>query len=93
MYDVKLSNAVFSAQHDLPIIEKTVADVLREAAASAPDAPALTEISTSGEAKRRWTYSELLADVRTAGGCALHKIRPPRADRDLGSKRSRMGPA
>jgi fatty-acyl-CoA synthase len=76
MYDVKLSNAVFSAQHDLPIIEKTVADVLREAAASAPDAPALTEISTSGEAKRRWTYSELLADAERLAGALSTRYAP-----------------
>ncbi|WP_209426730.1 AMP-binding protein [Pararhodobacter sp. SW119] len=63
MYDVMLADAEFPAQHDLPLIDMTVADVLRNAAARAADAPALTEIALSGDAKRSWTYGELLADV------------------------------
>ncbi|MFO7855439.1 MAG: AMP-binding protein [Paracoccaceae bacterium] len=65
MYEVTLSEARFPAQDDLPLVEKTVADVIREAAAAAPDAPALTEIGMDGKPGRRWTYAELLADAET----------------------------
>lgn len=60
MYEVSLSEALFPAQEDLPIVEKTVGDVLREAAAAHPDAPALLEIDVAGEPGRSWTYGELL---------------------------------
>ncbi len=64
MYDVRLAKAHFPAQFDQFLIDKTVADVLRDAAAHAPDAPALTEITLSGVLGRTWTYGELLADTK-----------------------------
>ena len=63
MYQVTLDQALFPAQDDQPVIDKTVGQLLREAAASDGDAPAMVEVGMNGETGREWTYGELLRDA------------------------------
>ncbi|XUU61892.1 class I adenylate-forming enzyme family protein [Erythrobacter sp. HA6-11] len=67
MYDVKLTEAYFPAQTDTPMEERTIADVLREQAATRGDALALRELLADGSAGREWTFAELLSDAERAG--------------------------
>ena len=48
-----------------PIRESTVGSVLREVAARCPDRMALVEGISPSEARKTWTYAELLADSET----------------------------
>jgi fatty-acyl-CoA synthase len=49
-----------------PVLETTVGGILRTAAARHPDRVALVEGIPEVDARRRWTYAELLADAETA---------------------------
>ena len=67
---MSLTRSYWAADAGRPIVERTVGDVLRDAARDAPDRIALIEAvpagqpSLSGAARtdRTWTYSELLAE-------------------------------
>jgi fatty-acyl-CoA synthase len=48
-----------------PILETTVGGILREAASRHPDRTALVEGIPGADARRRWTYAELLAEAET----------------------------
>ncbi len=48
-----------------PILDTTVGGVLREVAARCPDRMALVEGISPSEARKTWTYAELLADAET----------------------------
>lgn len=63
MYQLALEQSYVPAQTDDVIIEMTVGDALREAAAATPDAEALVEGSADGLVMRTWTYRDLLADA------------------------------
>ncbi|MEM7684019.1 MAG: AMP-binding protein [Pseudomonadota bacterium] len=63
MYTLALTESYVPAQETTDIRDTTVGGLLRDVAASHPDSPALTEIKFDGEAGRRWTYGELLADA------------------------------
>ena len=53
----------WAADQSVPVLETTVGDVLRAAAAAAPDREALVEADGDGIVRRRWTYGQLLADA------------------------------
>jgi fatty-acyl-CoA synthase len=76
MYDVALASSYFPAQRDLPVIETTVGGVLREQAATTPDASALIEAGLAGECGRRWTFSELLSDAERLACGLLSRFSP-----------------
>ncbi|MCA1712138.1 MAG: AMP-binding protein [Actinobacteria bacterium] len=59
-----------------PVRETTVGDVLREAAAAAPDALALVEGSADPSTRRRWTYAELLRDAERAAAALTTRFAP-----------------
>ena len=63
MYDVTLTRSHFPAQADDSVRETTIASVLCEAAAAAPDAMALVETDMDGARRRRWRYADLFADA------------------------------
>ena len=60
MYDVSLSTSYFPAQTDAKIWDTTVGVHLREVAVDHPDRVAMVEIDDAGQARGKWTYSNLL---------------------------------
>ena len=62
MSRMHLSESLWPAQTDEPILETTVGELLREVAGRDPSAPALVEVDVEGASGRRWTYGELLID-------------------------------
>lgn len=59
------------------VIEMTIGDLLREAAAVAPERPALVAGLATGEAaRRRWTYRELLADAERVARALASSFEP-----------------
>ncbi len=60
MYDVKLNLSHFPAQCDAEVLNITVGDLLRETAASQPDAVAMVDIADNGDCGQSWTYGKLL---------------------------------
>ena len=62
MYDVSLSTSYFPAQTDAKIWDTTVGVHLREVAVDHPDRVAMVEIDDAGQARGKWTYSNLLAN-------------------------------
>jgi fatty-acyl-CoA synthase/long-chain acyl-CoA synthetase len=79
-----LLNSLYPADNALPVWNMTSGDVLRRAAALAPNRTALVEVvpegmpSPSGAAStdRRWTYAELLAEAETCAYWLLTRFRP-----------------
>jgi fatty-acyl-CoA synthase len=76
MYALNLTESWCPAQEDEALHDLTVGDVLRAAAARAPDAPAPVEADGDGELRRRWTYAELLADSERLAHALLTRYRP-----------------
>ncbi len=66
MIEAPLSESCVAADESSPVLETTVASILRDAAARAPDNVALVEGTPGGG--RRWTYAELLRDAETIAG-------------------------
>ena len=62
MYDVSLSTSYFPAQTDAKIWDTTVGVHLREVAVDHPDRVAMVEIDDAGQARGKWTYSNLLVN-------------------------------
>ena len=61
-----------------PIRDLTIGDLLREAAAAAPDQVALIEgiPLADGVVRRQWTYAELLAQSERTARALLHRFEP-----------------
>ena len=59
-----------------PILETTVGSVLREAAARAPDAPALVAGTPDPATRLRWTYGQLLAEAEQVARALLGRFAP-----------------
>jgi len=59
-----------------PVHDTTVGDVLRAAAAAAPDRVALMAGVPDPAGRRRWTYAELLADAERAAKALLGRFQP-----------------
>jgi fatty-acyl-CoA synthase len=76
MYEVSLTESYFPAQIDDEIFETTVGDVLRSAAATAPDQEGLVEITMEAESARRWTYAEFLAEAEQVGRWLAGQFKP-----------------
>ncbi len=76
MYDVTLTESYFPAQEDGKLTDKTIGDILRDAAASSPNTLALKELPISGVIDRTWTYDELLTDAEKLAQALLSRHRP-----------------
>jgi fatty-acyl-CoA synthase len=64
------------AERSVAIEDLTVGDLLRSAAAEAPDRVALVEGVADPAARRRWTYRELLADSERLARGLLERFEP-----------------
>lgn len=64
------------ADTTVPILETTVGGVLREAAATWPDRPALIEGIEDSASRRRWTFGELLADAEKVAKALAAEFEP-----------------
>jgi len=72
----RLSTSYLAADESRPVLEMTVGDLLRDAAAAAPHAIALVEGTPDPEGRRRWTYAELLAEAEQAARALLGRFEP-----------------
>ncbi len=59
-----------------PVRDITIGDVLRQAAAEVPDRLAMIEGIADREARRQWTYAELLADAERCAHALLARFQP-----------------
>jgi fatty-acyl-CoA synthase len=71
-----LSTSYWPADGSQPILDLTVGDALREAAAEAPHAIALVEGVVDPAARRRWSYAELLEASERASRFLLGRFAP-----------------
>ena len=72
-----LTESYWPAETSIPILETTVGAVLRDAAAHYGGHMALVEgTGDLPEDRRRWTYSELLADAERVAGALLERFEP-----------------
>ncbi len=70
------SSAYRAADRSSPILDTTVGDLLREAAAGAPEATALVEGAARPADRRRWSYAELLEQAERAARALLGRFEP-----------------
>jgi fatty-acyl-CoA synthase len=71
-----LSTSYWPADRSQPVLDLTVGDALRGAAADAPHTTALVEGAADPAARRRWSYSELLAACERAARALLGRFSP-----------------
>ena len=71
-----LSASYWAADRSQPILDLTVGDALRDAAAAAPHATALVEGAVDPAGRRRWTYAELLEASERAARALLGRFAP-----------------
>ncbi len=72
---MQLTESYWPRSEDAPVVEMTVGDLLRDAAQAAPDRTALVE-GIADPARRRWTYSELLATSERVARALLERFEP-----------------
>ena len=70
-----LTESRWPADTSRPVLEITVGELLRQAAAEAPDKLALVSVAPEREA-RTWTYGSLLDDAEHAAAWLLDRFRP-----------------
>jgi acyl-CoA synthetase (AMP-forming)/AMP-acid ligase II len=68
--------AYWPADRSFPVLDITVGDMLREAAAAAPGATALVAGNPGPSDLRRWTYTELLEQSEQAARALLGRFEP-----------------
>ena len=71
----RLTESLWTATTDDPLLPMTVGDLVRDGAARDPDATALVSIAPGRDA-RTWTYAELLADSEHAAAWLLERFEP-----------------
>lgn len=76
MYNVTLTESYFPAQGDTAVLDKSVGDILRDAAADAPSQLALKEVTIAGDMGRTWTYAQLLATAERLARALLSRHAP-----------------
>jgi len=72
----RLTVSYWPADTSVPLVDWTVGDLLRSAAAAAPERVALVEGDPHPAARRRWTYSQLLADAEQVAAGLLEHFTP-----------------
>jgi acyl-CoA synthetase (AMP-forming)/AMP-acid ligase II len=70
------STSYWPADGSQPVLDLTVGDALRDAAAEAPHAIALVEGAVDPAARRRWSYAELLEASERAARALLGRFAP-----------------
>ncbi|MFC0314819.1 class I adenylate-forming enzyme family protein [Gordonia phosphorivorans] len=70
-----LTESLWTADHSRPIVELTVGELLRQAAADVPDKCAVISVGP-GREDRTWTYAELLDDAERAASWLLDRFQP-----------------
>ncbi|MGK5114641.1 AMP-binding protein [Geodermatophilus sp. CPCC 205506] len=73
---VHLEQSYWPAEPSSGVRDITVGDLLREAAAAAPDRLALVDAVPDPAARREWTYSGLLTDVERVARALLARFEP-----------------
>src|SRR5512143_3814155 len=71
-----LTTSYWPADTSEPVLETTVGQILREAAAATPDATALVAGFPDAAQRRRWTYAELLRDSEAVARALLSRFQP-----------------
>jgi acyl-CoA synthetase (AMP-forming)/AMP-acid ligase II len=72
----RLSTAYWAADESRQVVDMTVGDLLRAAAADAPGATALVAGTADPGGRRRWTYRELLEESEQAARALLGRFEP-----------------
>lgn len=72
----RLASSYWPADRSEPLLDTTVGDLLRAAAAQVPGRLALVEGSADPAARRTWTYAELLAVAERAARALLTRFAP-----------------
>ena len=73
---MSLSTSYWAADHSQPVLDLTVGEALREAAAEAPHTTALVEGAADPAARRRWSYAGLLEASERAARALLGRFAP-----------------
>lgn len=73
---VRLTESYWPADESRPLIETTLGDALRTAAAEFPNRCALVEGVQDSARRRRWTYSELLQSAEQVAAALLENFAP-----------------
>ena len=71
-----LSTSYWPADRSQPVLDLTVGDALRDAAAQAPRTTALVRGAVDPAARRRWSYAELLEASERAARALLGRFAP-----------------
>ena len=72
----RLASSYWPADRSQPLLDTTVGDLLRAAAARVPGRLALVEGSPGPDTRRTWTYAELLAVAERAARALLARFAP-----------------
>jgi fatty-acyl-CoA synthase len=73
---VVAAESVWVADDSEPVLDTTVASILRDAAQRTPHTTALVAGTPDPTARRRWTYAELLADAERAAAALVARFEP-----------------
>jgi fatty-acyl-CoA synthase len=71
-----LTTSYWPADESGAVRQVTVGDLLREAAATVPDRPALVDAVEDTPARRTWSYAQFLADAERAARALLARFSP-----------------
>jgi fatty-acyl-CoA synthase len=72
----RLEASYWAADDSTPVVDTTVGELLRTAAADAPERCALLAGASSPADRRRWTYAELLRNAEQAARALLGRFEP-----------------
>ncbi len=70
-----LTESLFGADTSRPVLDLSVGELLRQAAADLPERPVLISIAVDRD-PRTWTYAQLLDDAEHAAAWLLQRFRP-----------------
>jgi fatty-acyl-CoA synthase len=73
---LRLPQSYWPADRSRALLEWTLGDALRDAAAAVPDRAALVEGIPDPRHRRRWTFSQLLADAEQLAAALLDRFEP-----------------
>jgi fatty-acyl-CoA synthase len=76
MLPTRLTHSYWPADRSAPILERTVGDALRAAAAAHPEQSALVSGTADPAARRCWTYTALLAEAERLARALLARFAP-----------------
>jgi fatty-acyl-CoA synthase len=71
-----LTNSYWPVDCSVPLLEKTVGDILREAAAELPNQLAMVAGLPQASDRKRWTYAQMLAESEQVAQALLSRFEP-----------------